>query len=768
MRNKTKWKQLAAFILTAALLVPTQAVYAADGIEAEAGMGAYTKNRAANENGFDIKDGVLTKYTGTATEVVIPDNVTSIGATAFYKHEEITSITIPESVTSIQNNAFSYCSGLTSITIPASVTSIEIGTFSGCSALTSIKVAEGNPNYDSRENCNAIIDKESNTLVQGCMNTTIPEGVVTIADVAFSGCIGLESITIPASVTEIGTNVFFGCNNLASIKVEKGNLKYDSRENCNAIIETKSNTLLHGFKNTMFPASVTSIGNNAFSGCSGLENITIPTSITAIGSEAFLSCSNLRSITLPPNITNIGYHMFANCSALESITIPPNATNIGYYAFYRCTGLTSINIPGSVTNIESGAFAGCSALESITIPASVTNVGQEEGSVFRGCVGLASITVEEGNPKYDSRENCNAIIDKKTNTLVYGCKNTVIPESVAHIAAIAFVECRGLTSIIIPKGVEDIGGFAFEDCSNLTSITIPSSVTAIGQGAFWNHSKELTIYGTAGSYADTYAKQNNIKFSPITEEPPQPQPQPAEKKTITAKDATITPTSYTYNGKAKKPAVTVKVDGTTLKNGTDYTVSYKNNINAGTAKAIITGKGNYQGTVTKTFTITIRKGTSHTVGAYKYQVTASGKVTLTGTQNKKATKVKVPKTVKIGGKNFKVTALGKNAFRKNTKITSVEIGDNVKIIGISAFEGCTRLTKATIGKGVSEISRNAFKGCRKLGSITIKSSTLKKVGSNALKGIKSTARIKVPKKKLSSYQKLFWNKGQGKKVKIIR
>ena len=231
---------------------------------------------------------------------------------------------------------------------------------------------------------------------------------------------------------------------------------------------------------------------------------------------------------------------------------------------------------------------------------------------------------------------------------------------------------------------------------------------------------------------------------------------------------TLSKTAYTYDGKAKKPAVTVKDGGTVLKAGTDYTVAYQNNKNAGKAKAAITGKGNYKGTVTKTFTITVKKGTSHKAGPYQYKVTGASTVSMTGLADKKVTKVKVPKTVKLGGKSFKVTAIANNAFKKNKKVTSVEVGNNVKTVGTSAFEGCTKLSKATIGTGATQIGGSAFKNCKKLGTITIKSTKLKKVGKNALQGIKSTAKVKVPAKKLSSYKKLFRNKGQGKNVKIVK
>ena len=495
--------------------------------------------------------------------------------------------------------------------------------------------------------------------------------MTVIEENAFGGCSSLTSISIPLSVTSISSLGFQSCSGLTSIRVEEGNPNYDSRENCNAIIETRGNRLIRGCKNTTIPSSVTSIGERAFSSCSGL---------------------------------------------------------------------TSISIKKNVTSISRSAFAYCG--------------------------GLTSIEVEEGNPVYDSRENCDAIIETKENRLIRGCKNTTIPASVTSIGSYAFTSCIGLTSIIVPENVTSIGYDAFYGCSSLTSISIPQSVTSIDGYVFdRRYSKELTIYGKTGSYAETYAKENNIKFS--TGIPPQ-SGQTSAKKNISGSNVTISPASYAYDGKAKRPAVTVKDGNTVLKEGTDYTVSYDNNINAGTAKVTVTGKGNYKGTVTRTFTITIKKGTSHVIGAYKYQVTGKSTVSVTGISNKKTVKVKIPKTVTIGGKIFKVTAIGKNVFKKNTKITSVEIGDNVKTIGTSAFEGCVKLAKVTVGKGTIEISGSAFKNCKKLGTITIKSVGLKKVGKNALKGIKATAKVKVPKKKLSAYKRLFRNKGQGKKVKITK
>ncbi|MBQ2123561.1 MAG: leucine-rich repeat domain-containing protein, partial [Bacteroidaceae bacterium] len=268
----------------------------------------------------------------------------------------LTSLEIPNSVTSIGDDAFRYCSGLTSVEIPNSVTSIGGSAFFDCSSLTSVE--------------------------------------------------------IPNSVTSIGVHAFSSCDDLESIIVDEENSVYDSREGCNAVIETSSNTLVAGCKSTIIPNSVTSIDS---------------------------------------------------------------------FAFYSCDGLTSVVIPNSVTSIEWGAFMGCYSLTSVEISNSVTKI---EKTAFSDCSSLTSIAVAADNPIYDSRNNCNAIIETRTNTLIVGCSKTTIPNSVTSIGDYAFYDCSGLTSVEIPNSVTSIGESAFDCCSSLTSVVIPNSVTSIGDYAF--------------------------------------------------------------------------------------------------------------------------------------------------------------------------------------------------------------------------------------------------------------------------------------------
>ena len=421
---------------------------------------------------------------------VIPNNVTVIGSYAFSGCSGLTSLTIPNSVTTIQDFAFEGCSGLTSLTIPNSVISIQNFAFEGCSGLTSL---------------------------------TIPNSVTTIQYGAFSGCSGLISLTIPNSVTTIGSHAFYECSGLTSIAVEAGNPVYDSRNNCNAIINTSYNELIAGCQTTTIPSTVTAIGSGAFWGCSGLSSLNIPNSVTTIGYAAFRGCSGLTSIVveagnpiydsrnncnaiiqksnnhlilgcqttvIPNNVTTIGQSAFDECSGLTSLIIPNSVTTIEWGAFIGCSGLTSLTIPNSVTTIQHDAFYGCSGLTSLNIPNSVTTIGY---AAFAACSGLTSIVVEEGNPVYDSRDNCNAIIETSNNNLITGCQTTTIPNSVTTIGYAAFYKCSDLTSLTIPNSVTSIGSSAFYGCSGLTSITIPNSVTTIGGAAFYNCSGLTSI-----------------------------------------------------------------------------------------------------------------------------------------------------------------------------------------------------------------------------------------------------------------------------------
>ncbi len=274
------------------------------------------------------------------------------------------------------------------------------------------------------------------------------------------------------SVTSMGDYAFSECSNLKSLTLSKVRIigKY-AFEKCSSI------------ESIAIPNGVLSIEPYTFSGCSSLTSIEIPNSVQEIGECAFCGCSKFTSMEIPSSVETIGASAFLGCSSLMSIAIPNGVTSIENSTFYKCSSLTSVEIPDGVTSIGYDAFYECSSLASIEIPSSVTDI-QYNSHPFYGCTGLTSIIVDKNNMVYDSRDNCNAIIETSTNTLIYGCNNTTIPSGVTSIGDGAFMNCTGLTSIEIPNGVTTIGDDAFKGCSSLTSITIPNSIKSIGSYAF--------------------------------------------------------------------------------------------------------------------------------------------------------------------------------------------------------------------------------------------------------------------------------------------
>ncbi len=716
------------------------------------------------------------------TSITIPNSVTSIGKSAFEGCTGLTSVIIGNSVKTIGMFAFDGCTGLTSIVIPKSVTSIGSGAFAYCNNLTSVVVEKGNAIYDSRNNSNAVIQTATNSIVQGCKRTSIPNNVTSIGDSAFYACNSLTAITIPESVTSIGTSAFYECTGLTSITIRNGVTSIGDE----AFYQCDSLTTIS------IPNSVKSIGNRAFSWCDGLTSITIGKSVTYIGEYVFAGCrsltsvvwnaksystyistpfyqssdydlrkkitsftfgndvesipqrlcqgmKNLTTITIPDNVKSIGYEAFDDCTGITSVTIGKGVTSIEYYAFdgcdslatvvwnakacktgcempksnitsfilgnevdsipdrlcssmnkltsiaipnsvtyigeyafsgckgltsvtipngrvkdnafNNCTGLTSVNIGKGVTWMEDDAFKGCdsltsivwnakqcsfggyytsspfyatkknitsftfgddvesipshlckdmSKLTSITIPNSITSISS---LAFNGCSGLTSIVVDSGNTLYDSRDNCNAIIETATNKLIQGCNTTIIPNSVTSIGDDAFGYCTGLTSITIPNSVTSIGDNAFWDCTGLTSITIPESVTSIGDYAF---------YGCTGLTSVVWnAKKCNCASS--------------------------------YDGPFY--GISRNITSFTLGNEVDSIPPY----------------------------------------LCKYM--------------NKLTSITIPNSV---------TSIGKSAFKGCTGLTSVIIGNSVKTIGMFAFDGCTGLASISVLTGTPPSADWAF------------------------------------------------------------
>ena len=414
------------------------------------------------DDSHDYSGSVVIPATVTYNGTTYP--VTAIGSFAFARCTGLTSVDIPNSVTRIDYNAFSDCSRLESIDIPNSVAYVGDKAF--------FNTAWYNSQPDGLVYVGMVAYKYKGTMPSGTI-MAIKEGTLRISDYAFAYCTGLTSIIIPNSVKEIGGNAFLSCTGLIGIVIPKSVAKigeyafYDTpwfNNQPDGLVY--AGLVAYKYKGTM-PSGT---------------SITIKEGTLGITSMAFEYCTGLTSIVIPNSVTEIGSSAFAHCRNLTNVNIPNSVTVIRGGTFYRCTGLTSIVIPNSVTSIGLEAFCNCTGLTSIVIPNSVTEIGKD---AFSYCSGLTSIVVESGNPRYDSPNDCNAIIETASNTLIVGCENTIIPNTVTKIGDYAFDGRTGLTDIVIPNSVTAIGFLAFGDCIGLTSIDIPNSVTAIGDLAFY-------------------------------------------------------------------------------------------------------------------------------------------------------------------------------------------------------------------------------------------------------------------------------------------
>lgn len=420
----------------------------------------YNKNTDGTSVAVTFKDNNYFSYSGS---IVIPSivaydaktyDVTSIGDNAFRLCPELTSITIPESVTSIGDDAFRSCIELTSITVPENVTSIGRYAFDGCVSLPVIDdlryadtylveaVDKSKSTYNIKEGTRTIGREAFN--YSSLQSIIIPNSVKSIGEEAFYGCSGLTSVTIPNSVTSIGDYAFRGCTSLPVID----NLRYADTYLVEAVDKSKSTYNIK--EGTRF-----------------------------IGSEAFFDCSTLTFVNIPNSVESLCYRAFYSCRSLASVTIPSNVKNIGHLVFFDCVALSSLTIPNHVVSIGEYAFANCS--------------------------GLSSIKVADGNTNYDSRNNCNAIIETKSNTLITGCKNSTIPNGVIKIGNQAFRGYHDLTSITIPSSVKSIDSFVFGNCSGLKSLTC-LAIDAPNMGSdvfFYVPLSTVTLYVPAGS-VDAY------------------------------------------------------------------------------------------------------------------------------------------------------------------------------------------------------------------------------------------------------------------------
>ena len=567
--------------------------------------------------------------------------VTEIGEGAFVENFNLTSVEIPNSVTSIGDYAFSNCSGMVSVIIGNSVNSIGSGAFTKCSSLKSVEI----PN-----SVNSIGDYAFSC--SGLTSVEIPNSVTSIGDYAFHECSGMVSVIIGNSVNSIGNEAFNYCDNLTNITVKATtppNLgdgtfyRYDAMVAVplESLSAYQANEQLSQFTSISNPDySYTDENGIKYEVIEGTDNARVTGNNGASGDIAILGAVTIMGSNY--TVTEIGGSAFHNCYNLTSVEIPNSVTSIGGDAFSWCSNLSSVEIPNSVTSIGAGAFR-YSGLKSITIPKSVTSIGN-------GIVGYSPITeinVESGNAVYDSRENCNAIIETATNKLVQGCYNTVIPNTVIILGIGAF-NGFGMPSIAMPNSVISIEERAFSDCTNLTSVIIPNSVKTIGDYAF----STFTMF-TSIEIGSSVESIGSCAFSCNTE-------------TKMKVNATVPPVLgenpfSCYGFTVEVPAESI----TAYKTAEEW------------SKFNIVGPRVEQNGI-----------------IYDLKEGNVAVVVSSNADNLPAEVVLGP-TVVFGEKSYSVTEISNDAFAGCEGITSIVVNESVASIGSGVFEGCSSLTEVT-------------------------------------------------------------------------
>lgn len=556
-------------LLSASLLFSAMPVSAADGqdVEADAADG---QDVEADADGFVIKDGILEKYVGNATQVEIPSGVTEIGKNAFVKCENIESVSIPEGVTSIGEAAFAKCYHLENISIPESVSHFGVGAF-----------AETKWLENKRDNHELVILNHIVVDAFSCEGDVIVPGDVTaLADYAFAVAHGITSVSIPEGVTSIGSHMFYLCSGLKSVQM---------------------------------PSTITSIGENAFWGCTGLRAINIPAGVTSIGKMAFCNCRELKRVDIPAGVTRIEEAAFGLCDYLERLTILENVTYIGENAIPgKCTiyGKT-----GSYAEFYAGEhqikFVPIGEVEGKRIPESGVYISAES-YVYDGTAKTPLVTAEDGEEVLE--EGVDYMLRYEDNIEV-GIGKVILTGIGRYTGTV--VKTFAITKPQEPEPPQperkDISGckvtisaesYIYDGTAKTPLVTAEDGKEVLQRGVDYTVRYEDNVeVGTAKAILTGIGRYTGAAVKTFTIKPVQPTPPRPEENDISKCSVAVKPGAYISDGTEKRPSVTVRDKDSLLVENTDYTLRYEDNINVGRARIVITGMGKYQGTVTKYFII---------------------------------------------------------------------------------------------------------------------------------------------------------------------
>ena len=639
----------------------------------------------AADSDFEITDGVLTRYTGSGGDVVIPEGVTSIG-----------------------DAAFGLCYDLTSVKIPKGVTQIGKGVFMECLSLTSVE---------------------------------IPEGVTSIGNMAFDSCPSLTSVTLPSTLEFLGSDVFEGCSGLTSMEDKSGKFLKTVGSVVYRADGTEILAVLASASGEIHIAEgVTEIPRSLFSNKSLVTGIVIPEGVTTIGNYAFNQCESLISVTLPSTLETLGRNVFEGCSHLTSIDdksgrflktvddivysadgtqivivlasasgeirIAEGVTGIPYGLFRNNSRITGIIVPEGVTKIEDDAFSYCENLLSVTLPSTLETLGE---GVFANCSNLTSI--EDKSGKF--LKTVDGIVYSADGTkiiavLANASGKLQIAEGVAEIPYGLFNNNDRITGIVVPEGVTSIGNYAFINCENLISVTLPSTLESLGENVFDGCSKLTNIEDKSGKFLKVVDgivySADGMKITAVLES--------ASGEIHIAEGVTEIP-AWLFSNKSRITSIVVPEGVTAIG---EYAFSYCENLISITLPSTLESLGeSIFGGCSKLTSIEDKSG--------KFLKTVDGIVySADGTQII-AILASASGEIHIAEG---VTEIPYGLFNNNGRITGIVVPEGVTRIGDYAFSWCANLTSITLPSTLESLGENIFNGCDNLTSIEDKSGKILK------------------------------------------
>lgn len=774
-------------------------------------------------NALTTIDAMAFQNLSVLTTVEIPASVTNIAKGAFQSCSKLASITFAsdENLLTVGDDAFKSCSALTSITFPSSVTTIGKAALSSCSKLATVNLPSSLASFDAYDSSvatlaalkeinitnNANFSSANGVLFEGTklvcypkMKTdtsySIPEGTTAIGYYAFYQKTTLQSVTIPASVVSFEKYAFSGCTGLTSVTIENGdgtNLMTIGEGNANGIFNgcTKLTSIL-------IPSRVTSIGEDAFSGCTSLATVDLSaaTSLVSIGKNAFNKCK-FTSIVIPDSVATIGDSAFASNTALTSVTLPTNEeyTLLSGSLFSGCTALASVEIPSSVVEMGTSVFKNCSALTAITLPKYLPEIGS---SVFEGCIALTSI---------------------------------VIPDTVTKIDGSAFKGCKALSSVTMGAGVQTMGSYVFQDCAKLATISLPETLESIGEKAFANTGlteltlneglktigaafisgskiKSITIPGSVTTMGLSFSKTTNIEevifaegSEPLTIGTTSGSTTAAAFLNATSLTSIVLPdrlaalNKYAFYGCTSLASVTFTRGASEVAIG-DYAFQGCTALTTVNFASNVTSIGKYAFKGCTALTQMYLPSELKSIGDYAFQDSTGlvemlipGSVESISSNAFRGCTALTAFDVDITNLNFYANngfllttahslvavpanlteinipegtvSIGSAIFFGNKTITKVTMPSTLKSIGTQAFEGCTALETVELNEGLELIAQSAFKGCTALVNISLPES-LKEIGAYAFESCTAITTLEVYENVLtvSKYAFRYWKNTQ--------